>query len=268
MRRFASALAGLALALGAQARPVLDRASLEIGLGANELGGNVAVDGSAGVAGTDIDLGRDLDVGGHDRGQLFAASWSPWERHEFGARVQRFGRSGERTINREIVFDDEVFVINSRVEGAIDLDLWSLDYTGWVIAQERRALGLSVGALQYRLGLSLAARNLPGGAQPAPVEAEVKEDLPVLVLGAEYREQLGEDWRLVLRGSVFQADINRIDGTVYTFDGGVEYAVGTHATLALRYAATRLDARTRRDELSGRLRQDLEGLQGALIWRW
>ena len=116
--------------------------------------------------------------------------------------------------------------------------------------------------------IALAARNLPGGGQPAPVEAEVKEDLPVLVLGAEYREQLGEDWRLVLRGSVFQADINRIDGTVYTFDGGVEYALGPHAVLALRYAATRLDARTRRDELSGRLRLDLEGLQGALIWRW
>ncbi|MBK8069617.1 MAG: hypothetical protein IPK27_18945 [Rhodanobacteraceae bacterium] len=268
MKAPACGLVCLALAAGAPARPVLDRATLEIGVGASELGGKVAVNGSAGVLGTDIDIGRDLDIGGRDRGKLFAATWSPWERHEFGARVQRFGRNGERTISREIVFDDEVFVVNSRVEGAIELDLWSLDYTGWVIAQEGRALGLSVGALQYRLGLSLAARNLPGGAQPAPVEAEVKEDLPVLVLGAEYREALGDDWRLVLRGSVFQADINRIDGTVYTFDGGVEYSMGPHATLALRYSATRLDAHTRREDLKGRLRLDLEGLQGALIWRW
>lgn len=252
----------------ANAGEVLDRGSIEIGIGASELGGQVAVDGSTGALGTDVDLSRDLDVGGRDRSRLYALRWRPFDRHEFSVRAQRFGRSGDRTISRDIVFDDEVFTINSRVEGSISLDVLTVDYTGWLIADEQRAFGLSIGALQYRLGLSLGAENLPGGVQPEPIEAEVSEDLPVLVLGAEYREQLSHRWRLIVRGAVFKAQINSIDGTVYDVDAGLEYAFTDHLALALRYSATRLDAETSRADLTGRLRLDLSGLQSTLSWRW
>lgn len=252
----------------AQTPGVLDRATVEIGISASELGGKVGIDGSAGSLGTDIDLSRDLDVAGRDSSRLLALRWRPFERHEFGARAQRYGRQGDKTINRDIVFDDEVFTINSRITGEINLDVWSVEYIGWVLANEQRALGLSVGALQYRLGLKLAAENLPGGAQTEPVDAQVRGDLPVAVLGAEYRERLGEHWRLVMRAAVFKAKINHIDGTVYDFNAGVEYALTEHATLALRYAGARLDAQTTRDDLTGRLHLDLTGLQAALIWRW
>lgn len=247
---------------------MLDRGAVEFGLSASELGGRVGIDGSAGTLGTDIDLSRDLDVAGRDSSRLLALRWRPFERHEFGARAQRYGRQGDKTINRDIVFDDEVFTINSRVAGEINLDVWSVEYIGWLVANEQRALGLSIGALQYRLGLKLAVENLPGGAQTEPVDAAVRGDLPVAVLGAEYRERLGERWRLVVHGAVFQAKINHIDGTVYDLNAGVEYAATRHATIALRYAGAQLDAQTTRNDLTGRLRLELAGLQAALIWRW
>ena len=247
---------------------MLDRGSLELGLGASELGGKVAVDGNGGALGTDIDLSADLDIGGRDRSRLYALRWRPFDRHEFGLRAQRYARSGDRTISRDIVFDDQLFAINSRVEGEIALDLLSLDYIGWVVNQPQRAFGLSVGALQYRLSLALAARNLAGGDQPEPIDAQVQDDLPVLVLGAEYREQLSERVRLVLRAAVFRADINDIDGTVYDYESGLEFAMNKHAVLALRYSGTRLDANTSRDDLQGRLHFDLAGAQAVLVWRW
>ncbi len=250
----------------ATAREILDRGSIEIGLASARLDGNIAVNGSA--LGTDIDLSRDLDIGGRDHGELFAARWRPFERHEFGARAQHYGRSGERTISRDIVFDDEVFTVNSRLRGEIDLDVWTLNYTGWLSLNQRRAFGLSIGALQYRLGLKLAAKNLPGGVQPEPLEAQVSEDLPVLVAGAEYREQLSDRWRMVVRAAVFQARINSIDGTVVTVDAGVEYAFTDRLALALRYSQTRLDAEASRSGLTGRLDLDLISAQSALIWRW
>lgn len=252
----------------AQTFGVLDRGTVEIGLSASELGGRVGIDGTAGSLGTDVDLSRDLDIAGRDSSRLLALRWRPYERHEFGVRAQRYGRQGDKTINRDIVFDDEVFTINSRVAGEINLDVWSVEYIGWVLANEQRALGLSLGALQYRLGLKLAVENLPGGAQTEPVDAQVRGDLPVAVLGGEYRERLGERWRLVMHAAVFKAKINHIDGTVYDLNAGVEYAVTEHATLALRYAAARLDAHTTRDDLTGRLRLDLAGVQLAAIWRW
>jgi hypothetical protein len=274
-KRFASwnlslcLLAGFALGAGnaqANAPAILDRGSVEFGLSTSELDGTVAVNGN--VVGTDIDVSRDLNIGGRDRGEVLAARWRPFDRHEFGVRAQRYGRSGERTISRDIVFDDEVFTINSRLKGDLDLDVWTLNYTGWVIANEQRALGISVGALQYRLGLKLVARNLPGGVQPEPLEAEASEDLPVWVFGAEYREQLSQRWRVVLRGSAFKASINRIDGTVYSFDAGVEYAFTEQLALALRYSEVLLEAEASRAELTGRLDLDLSSIQSALIWRW
>ena len=258
-------LVGISPAL---ARGVIDQGSVEIGVGATDLGGKMAVDGSAGALGTDIDLNRDLDLAGRDRSRLFALRWQPWERHGFGLRAQRFGRSAKRTIQRDIVFDGEVFSVNSRVAGSIDLDLLSFTYTGWLLATEQRAFGLSVGALQYRLGLDLTADNLPGGAQPLPVRAEVSEELPVLVLGAEYRESLSPKLRLVLRAAVFKAGLNDIDGTVYDLEGGLEYEFTPQWALAARYSATRLDADTSRADLDGRIRLDLSGAQAALIWRW
>jgi hypothetical protein len=250
----------------ASAREVLDRGSIEIGLASSSLDGDIAVNGS--VMGTDVDLSRDLDIGGQDRGELFAARWRPFDRHEFAVRGQHYGRSSEQTISRDIVFDDEVFTINSRIKGEIDLDVWTVNYTGWLVANEQRAFGLSIGALQYRLRLKLAARNLPGGGQPQPLEAEVSEDLPVLVAGAEYRERLGERWRIVVRAAVFEARINSIDGTVVNADAGVEYAFTDHLALALRYSQTRLDAEASRSGLTGRLHLDLTNVQGALIWHW
>jgi hypothetical protein len=247
---------------------VIDHGSLEIGIGASDLGGSVAVDGSAGALGTQIDLDRDLDLAGRDRSRLFALRWQPWERHGFGLRAQRFGRSADQLIRRDIVFDDEVFAVNSRVSGSIDLDLLSFTYTGWLLASDQRAFGLSAGALQYRLRLDLAATNLPGGAQPLPVSAEVREELPVLVLGAEYREALSQRIRLVLRAAVFKASLNDIDGTVYDLEAGLEFALTPNWVLAARYSGTRLDADTDREDLSGRLRLDLSGAQAALIWRW
>jgi hypothetical protein len=268
-RRVALVLcASLALAphADASARQILDRGSIEIGLASSTLDGDIAVNGSA--LGTDIDLSRDLDIGGHDQGELFAARWRPFDRHEFGLRGQHYGRSGERTISRDIVFDDEVFTINSRIRGEIDLDVWTANYTGWLVANPDRAFGLSIGALQYRLALKLAAKNLPGGVQPEPIRAQVSEDLPVLVAGAEYRERLSDRWRIVLRAAVFQARINSIDGTVVNLDAGVEYAFTERLALALRYAQTRLDAEASRSELTGRLHLDLTNVQTALIWHW
>lgn len=250
----------------ANAPAILERGSVEFGLSTSELDGSIAVNGS--VLGTEIDVARDLDVGGRDRGELLAVRWQPFDHHEFGVRAQRYGRSGDRTITSDIVFDDEVFTVNSRLKGELDLDVWVLNYTGWVVANERRALGLSVGALQYRIGMKLEARNLPGGVQPEPLEAEVSEDLPVWVFGAEYREQLGERWRLVLRGSAFRASINRIDGTVYNLDAGIEYAFTERLALALRYSEILLEAKASRAGLTGHLDLDLSSIQSALIWRW
>lgn len=253
---------------GAQATDLLDRASLELGFSTNALEGELAVNGSTGVSGTDIDIDRDLDVGGRDRSRSYALRWRPFERHEFALRRQSYQRSGDRTITRDLVFDGETFVVNSQVRGKLDLKLWSFDYLWWPWVTERQALAVSLGALQYRLGVSLDARNLPGGIQPEPVQAEVSEDLPVLVLGTEYRQLLSERWRLLARAAVFKASVGRVEGTVYNVEAGVEYALSEHATLALRYLTTRLDANAERAGFDGTLALDLAGVQTALMWRW
>lgn len=252
----------------ALASAVLDRGSAEVGFSTMSLGGQVAVNGDAGIAGTRVDLDRDLDVGGRDRSRMYALRWRPYDRHEFALRQQSFTRLGERTITRDIVFDGQTFNVNSHVRGQLDLQLWSFDYLWWWLAEERYAFGLSAGALHYQLGMTLKANNLPGGGQTQPLRAQVSEDLPVLVLGAEYRQALGANWRLLARAAVFKASVGHVDGTVYNLEGALEYALSPHATLALRYVTTRLDASAERVGLDGQLALNLAGLQTAVLWRW
>lgn len=247
---------------------VLDRGKLELGLGAIALNGRVRVDGRGQFDGSELALRRDLDLGGRDSSRLLALSWRPFERDEFAARARRLTRSGERLIERDVVFNGETFPINSRLRGEINLDLVSLTYTRWLLANEHSAFGLSAGALQYRLGMRLAADELPGGIQTEALEAGARADLPVLVLGGEYRQAFTKRWRGVVRAAAFKADIGRIDGWVYEVDASMEYAFPGNAVIALSVVDTQLNARSRRSSLLGELRLELVGAQMALRWRW
>ncbi len=267
LRATVLALAAL-YARPAAATGVLDHGKIELGVGSTRADGKLSVNGSGGFDGSAVDLDRDLDVGERDDNRTFALSWRPFDRHEFGFRSQRIERDGERIIARDLRFEGEVCPINSRLKGKFGLDLWALDYTAWLLANDQRAVGLRLGALQYRLGLSLRADNLPGGSQPETLQASTRQDLPVLVLGGEYREALTERLRLVLRAAVFEARIDRIDGRVYDISAGLEFAVTKHAALSLRYFDTHLNAQSERYGFNGRLRLDLTGVQSSLIWRW
>jgi len=270
MRWLRAFVAGVAAfcATSADAVRVLDHGKIEFGIGNTRAAGNLAVNGRGGFDGSVIDLDRDLDVGERDDNRTVAISWRAFDRHEFGFRTQRIERDGDRVIERDISFDGEVFPINSRIKGKFGLDLWSLDYTAWLIASDQRAIGLRLGALQYRLGLSIKAENLPGGSQPEVLQARTRADLPVLVLGGEYREAITERLRFVLHAVVFEASIDRIDVRVYDLSAGLEMALTKHAALSLRYFDTRLVAQSERYGFNGRLRLDLTGVQSSLIWRW
>ena len=106
----------------------LDTWSVGVGSFALDLDADLRVDGTSADGGEislSNDLGLDLDSGiGY-----FSVGWRPFEHHQFDFSYYGDDVSGSRTIDREIIIEDETFNIGATVDSKLGYDAYDLTYT-------------------------------------------------------------------------------------------------------------------------------------------
>ena len=200
----------LALPLGAAADEMV---SLKVGYQSLTPKGQFA--SREGVVNTVIDL--ENDFGFDEEAELIAEAAVQFGDFRLSAGYMPLNYSGTSTLTRQIVFNGQPFNINEQATGSLDVDLFDLGLTWYLINTDDLPVRLQVGP-------ELSVKVFDGDAsivsQTTGLSESVSGTAPVPTLGLRARVGLGDMLSLV--GRVGYVEYN--DNSFLDADGQVEFS--------------------------------------------
>ena len=269
-RSVAPLLACLCLAAAPSAHAVepLDTFSARIGGYVSSFDTEVRADGVT-ATGTPVDLERDLGIDQDDTIGYVGLTWRPWEHHELGLSYYRDGKSSERRLQRDFVFNDVVYPASATVRTEVDVDAYELHYTWWAASHETWALGPRLGLVWYTFDLGVDLQLDANGNQAgATLDREASVDLPTLTIGGSWRWTPANDWRVSADIGYFATEINDVDADVVFGRLGVEWYPWEQVGFSLDYVMNRVDADVTQSRFSGDIDFVDRGLQLGVVYRF
>ena len=160
-----------------------------------------------------VDFERDL--GSPDSNMVFRGSAAVrFGRHQFRAGYYKTTRESTKTLDRQIVWGDQVFNIGASVGSSFGTSFPELDYTYWFMASPKVALGGTLGVTLFGVeaGVNAAINNRSASKQ-------IDTSAIVPLFGLEFRG-LPASWLVVKAGGGY---INDFSGTsVWRLGAGLE----------------------------------------------
>jgi hypothetical protein len=242
------------------------------------LGETIRIDPDTG-AGTEIDAEDVLGVSGTSFQPRAAFRWRPGRRHELEFSFLRAVRSAERTISRDIVFNDTSFTAGLRVNAGLRTSQATLTYRFAlrVRPESQIGVGLGIGAIFLRTELDAVAGTTSGGADTTIVPYSSTRELnaPTGSLGLYGRTRLGDQWYgeadlrgLYLKVDNFKAVVGELGAAVRRFFSD-KVAAELGYTLGL-YTVT-LDRPSSESgflgiDVSGKIKYNVNGFRGGVVF--
>jgi len=159
--------------------------------------------------GTGVDLEKDLGFKANDSVFRFDGLFRISKRHQVGFSWFRLNRSTNKTIEKDISWDDYDFMAGVTLRGHFNLDLYKVHYRYMIIQRKRLEFGIGGGISYMALDFGLAGKAwITDGEQEKAVEADWSKSpgIPVPAVGIEVR------WAIL--GNLFLAgDISYLKGS-------------------------------------------------------
>lgn len=245
----------------------LDRFTLSFGTFVSDIGASASADGSVENSGTTVDFDRDFDTSSAGELDFLELSWRPFDRHEL--RIQYFDDTleGQRTIERDIVFDNETFPVGADVRGELGVEVLDIAYTYWAVVKPKDAFGISIGVVRVDANASLEG-TFSVRDEVVELEASVSEDLPAPKIGLNYAHAFNEKFRLTADVGTFEKSIGSVDGRIWDANLGFEWYPWEHVGVMIRQAYTRIDAERDRDDFDSSAEINFNGTQALVRVRF
>ena len=222
-----------------------------IGLGAffTDRDSQTRIDGEAG-SGTDVDLESDLGLKKSDTVIRLDGYWRFAEKHRFDFSAFDLSRSASKQIDREIIWNDTTYAINTQIDAELDLAIYKAAYTWLFLKRHRSFLGATVGLYVADIGASLFAPNI-GSRESSDLTAP----LPVIGLRGEYR--FAERWSLRGSGEIFAIEYGDYDGSLYDLFVGIDFSATDTIAVGVGINSVKLDVGVTKS-----------GFQGDVDWQY
>lgn len=216
-----------------------------------------------GLQGTKIDLEKNLGLQSTRTLSRFELQWRPFRRHELGLSYFRTERTGLRTIDRKIVFEDTTFPIRASVRSAFNIDFWEASYTYWARQGARDGLGINFGVTGLQFHGELSATNDSSGSSVTILDETVSSDVPVPVIGLEGRYQFTGSLMASARASFLPSvSIRDYRGEAYTAKGAIEYRAARNVGLGVGYNYFNLNGVAEKPNFHADLGMTVSGFEG------
>lgn len=210
-------------------------------------------------AGTDVDWENTFGSGDVTRFRI-DGQWRFADRHK--ARFMWFNasRSESETIQEEIVWGDETFPVNARVDGEFDFDVYELAYEYAFLRRETYELNASIGLHYTDLALSLAAKaSTSGGSLTTDIKEEASVGAPLPVVGLRGLWRLPHHFWVDAQAQFFYLSIDDYDGNLQDYKLTVHWQPKRWLGFGLGYNRFAVDVDVDADQFNGSLDWTYEG---------
>lgn len=219
------------------------RFSISLGTFFTDRESQTRIDGES-TDGTDVDLEDDLGLKKSDTVFRVDGYWRFAEKHRFDFSAFDLSRSASKQIEKEIIWDDTTYPINTTVNTEIDLSIYKAAYTWMFLKRDRSFLGATVGLYIADIGATLSG---PGGGS---VESNnLTAPLPVAGLRGEYR--FADRWSLRGSGEFFAIDYGDYDGSLVDLFLGVDFSVTESIAVGVGVNSVTLDVGVSKSDFRG-----------------
>ncbi|HKU61376.1 MAG TPA: hypothetical protein VJQ44_09180 [Gemmatimonadales bacterium] len=230
------------------------------------MGTTIRVDGSEGE-GTDVNS-DDLGLPSERLMPRVSVRWRPGHRHELELGYQFVRRTGEKTLDREIVFGDSTYDVGLATKSKFREDQAFVIYRFAIQAKERTQLGVGVGlgALPFKYEIDA----LTGTGSESVTSSRVSTYVaPTGSIGAYGRFVLDERWYLEtdLRGMAVKID--RTKARIVEGNLAGRYFLSGKLALELGYGISSIrltvDPRESGRGFSGRVKYPLQNVRAGVV---
>lgn len=232
------------------------RLSISLGAFFADRDSQTRIDGES-SPGTDVDLESDLGLDRSDTVFRVDGYWRFAEKHRFDLSAFDLSRSSSKQIEREIIWDDTTYPINTTVNSELDLAIYKAAYTWMFLKRDRSFLGATVGLYIADIGASLSA-STAGSVESSDVTAP----LPVIGLRGEYR--FADRWSLRGSGEIFAIEYGDYDGSLYDLFVGLDFSATDTIAVGVGVNSVQLDIGVTKNNFQGDVDWQYDGAMAYL----
>ena len=210
-----------------------DKWQIDLSGSALVMGTDIRVDG-ANSDGTEIDGEEVLGLSREKIQPRASVRWRPGRRHEIELGYQFARRTGEKTLERDVVFADSTYTAGLNLKSTFRTDQVFLAYRFAIRARERTQLGVGIGIGAFPFKLEVDRLATAGGSEVISSN-ERSFTGPFGSIGIYGRFLLGDRWYLEsdLRGIAIQID--RIEASVWEANLAGRYFLSDKLAMELGY---------------------------------
>lgn len=253
----ALALSAFAASVRAEIPAPLDRLSISFGDFYPTVETRVAANGP-GIMGSEVDFQRDLGLSEHRSLPAFRVDALLFDSQGLSLGGYTYSKQASARLNRDLVFDDDVFRVNAFVDAKLTLRVYHAEWRWWFAPGDNDVIGLGLGAAYYDLhGTIDAGLSINDGAVHGRGSAEDNAFAPLLTLG--WRHSFNDAWRIYADVSGVRKPFGTLQGHLLNGTLGLEFMPWKNAGLAFEYSANNLDLKADKSDWEGRARLHFYG---------
>ncbi len=166
-----------------------------------------------GLAGTLLDLEKDLGIDEHKTLAMFGAQWRIAKRHALDLAYFELNRSGNVSINEQIRWDDFVYPIDANVGSFFDTRVTRLAYRYSLVSNPTK---------EFAIGGGIHWTDMEAGIDEVSIgSSKVSSAAPLPLLAVSYHSRISTKWSLQLLGEWFDLDFVGLDGAIWHADAAL-----------------------------------------------
>jgi hypothetical protein len=201
--------------------------------------------------GTNIDLEQTLGIQTQKGVPDAGARWRISERWRVEAEYFQLNRDGDRTIDRDIQWGDQVFPVNSHVVSQFDVSDTRISAGYSFFKRPDKELGAGFGLHVLKYSMSLSSTNI--GAESNGVTAP----LPVLSLYGQFA--LTDHWAIGSRIDWLSLSYNQYSGSITSLSADLMYQPFRHFGFGLAYRSLFIHFESTNSNFTGKVDQSFQG---------
>jgi len=223
-----------------------DRISIRLGAFFTDRETNTQINSDALGSGAEIDFEDDLGLESSDSVFRLDSHYRFNEKHRADFSVFDLSRDSSATIQRDIQFGDEIFLLDAVVTTNFDLRIHKLAYTYSVMRRDHGYLGLSIGVHIADSTIGLSEQNL-GQTEIRSITA------PLPVLGIKSAYEITDRLTLNASGEFLVVEFDNVEGSLVDLYLDIDYQIIEHVAIGVGFNSVDIDVDANKSDFSGTL---------------